>query len=118
MIPLILIRLAGSFGVPERLRRAVGAVMGIAALSLLLAAVWGGYRLWLGRHNSQVITLDRAVSNAEALNVQIDTERRAGADKAARDDQFATNQIEIKEQTDAAASNSTSPLDALFDRLR
>ncbi|HEX8418559.1 MAG TPA: hypothetical protein VF638_00945 [Sphingomonas sp.] len=114
----ILIRIAGSFGVPDRLRKVVGGVIGAVALLAVLAALWGAYTVWLGWHDRHVITLDRAVSNAEVRNVQIGTERQAGADKATRDDQFATNQAEIKETTDAAADNGNSPLDELYRRLR
>jgi hypothetical protein len=115
---IYLIRLATSFGIPERWRKAAGAVFGVVGLLILAGLTWGAYALWLGAHDRRVITQDRAVSNAEVLNTQISAERQAGADKATRDDQFATNQTEVKEATDAAASNSASPLDVLFSRLR
>ncbi len=115
---IYLIRMAATFGIPERWRKAAGAVFGVVGMLILAGVTWGAYTLWLDRHDSRVITQDRAVSNAEVLTRQRGVERQAGADKDARDDQFATNQTEVKEATDAAASNSASPLDVLFSRLR
>ena len=118
MIPLFLLNIAGRLGIAERWRRVAGAAIGILGLIALAGLLWFAADRLVAKHDRHVITQDRAVSNAEVLNTQIGVERQAGADKATRDDQFATNQTEVKEATDAAASNSASPLDELYRRLR
>jgi hypothetical protein len=118
VIPLFLLNLAGRLRLTGAAQKIVGAVIGILGLIALAGLLWFAVDRLVATHDRRVITQDRAVSNAEVLTRQRGVERQAGADKDARDDQFATNQTEVKEATDAAASNSASPLDVLFSRLR
>lgn len=118
MIPGILLTLAGRLGFTGMLKNVAGVVIGIAGfLAIVAVGAVIAFQI-IGAHDRHVISQDRAVSNAEVLNAQIGAERQAGADKQTRDDQFATNQTEMKEATDAAAQNGNSPLDSLFDKLR
>ncbi len=118
MIPLFLLNLAGRLRLTGTTQKIVGVVFGVVGLIALAGLLWFAVDRLVATHDRRVITQDRAVSNAEVLNTQIGVERQAGADKATRDDQFATNQTEVKEATDAAAQNGNSPLDSLFARLR
>lgn len=113
-----LIAFAGKMGVPEPLRRAVAIVGFIVTIIALLLAIRFGWSFWLARHDDAVIAEDRAQANAEAAAAALDAERKAGAAKDARDRAFATEQAQLQEEADAAASAGASPLDALFERLR
>ena len=118
MIPLILIKLAMRFGVPDRFRKLAACAIGVVAILIVIGLGYCAFEYWFAKHDYTVIQNDRAVSNADIRNTQIETERQAGADKTTRDDQFATNQTELKDTSDAAAGNSNSPLDSLFGKLR
>jgi hypothetical protein len=118
----LLIKLAAGIGVPERFRKAAAwaeiAVLAIVGAVLLFAAVQLAWSHWLGRHDDQVLTADRAAANAQASGAVIQADRKAGAAKDARDRAFADQQRQLQENADAAARASASPLDAVFDQLR
>jgi hypothetical protein len=118
MIPAFLLEFAGRFVTSERGRKILAVAMALVAVAAVVGGCWAAWHHWFAKHDETVIQNDRTVSNAEIRNTQIDAERQVGADKIARDDQFATNQTEIKDTTDEAAHNGSSPLDALFDKLR
>jgi hypothetical protein len=117
MIPLILLKLAMRFGVPDRFRKLAAGAIGVVAILIVIGLGYCAFEYWFAKHDYAVIQNDRAISNADIRNTQIETERQAGADKSMRDDQFANNQTELKDDTNAAAHNSTSPIDELFKRL-
>lgn len=90
-----------------------------AILLVILALIaWGAWALWLDDHDDTVIAADRSKATIETLNSTIAADRGAGAAKDARDRAFANEQDQLQKEVDDAAANGTSPLDALFDRLR
>lgn len=113
-----LLPLVARLGVPERLQRAAAWIATALALAALAGLLWGAWGLWLGHHDTRIVGADRATATIAAQKREIIADRAAGAAKASRDDTFATNQQDLKEKTDAAARDDSSPLDALFNELR
>lgn len=114
----LLLALVARWGVPERFQRLAAGFAGVVAALLLLGALYGGWRLWLHRHDSAIVAANRKAANDQVANMVNAADGVAGNAQAKRDADFANSQTELKEKADAAADNGASPLDAVFDRLR
>jgi hypothetical protein len=104
-----------TWSVPAKVARPVAWVILILVVGLLL---WGGWSLWLGKHDARVVKDDREAATVQVLGNVIAADRGAGAAKDARDRAFEAEQSNLQEKADAAAGNGASPLDALFNELR
>jgi high-affinity Fe2+/Pb2+ permease len=112
-----LLALAVRWGVPERFQRLAAWVMGVVAVIALLGLLWGGWHLWLARHDRAIVRDDRAAANAAVSNKAAAADNVAASAQAARDADFANDQAALKEKSDEAAANRASPLDVLFNEL-
>lgn len=102
----------------ERFARAAAVVMLIAAALVAIGLARLSWVIWLRSHDRAVIAVDRSNANAQASGSVLAADRAAGATKDRRDREFAAEQAQLKEKTDAAADDGSSPLDVLFDQLR
>lgn len=114
MIGALTARLAAA-GLSSKAARFAAWAIVIVVIGLI---AWGAWALWLDDHDDAVIAADRSKATIETLNSTIAADRGAGAAKDERDRAFANEQDHLEKEVDDAAANGTSPLDALFDRLR
>lgn len=113
ILPLI-----ARLGVPQGLQRLVGWVTLAAGAIAVLGLLWAVHGWWVGRRIDAAVERDRIDARAQAIEQARRADQVAGAAKADRDAAFTNEQAQLEKEVDDAADNGTSPLDALFGRLR
>jgi hypothetical protein len=107
--------LAGNLGLAGRMQKVAGWAMAVAAVPLLLGALWGGWKLFDHFNDRQAVQRDIAKSNAELATRQVQAERTAGAAFDNAIDVQRNDQQTLEEKVHAARRNRRSALDALAD---
>lgn len=87
----------------------------LLAIAALVAAVVGGWSLWLHFHDKGVIADHEAEVKADVIDATSEASAEADAAAAKYEAEFGKRQTQDKKDIDNAKNDQSSPFDGMFD---
>ncbi len=98
MPPFWLIGIIARTGLAQRFQKAAAWIVAALFFALVAGLLIFGFRSWLHGREQQAVEVDRKDVTIEAANRVINATTAADANKAQRDDAFANQQTELRDE--------------------